>query len=213
MQFLFKCLLFDLDGTLVDSTDQISKSWRSWATENNLDPENVDLLSRGRTAKETISLVVSLEADIDSIADAFIRREIQSAQGITPINFAKQLIDSLPINKWGVVTSATSALAKARLSSAGLPMPTVLVTSDSVINGKPAPDCYKLAAQFFGEQPRDCLVFEDSKSGIEAAIAAGIPVIHVNGHETVDGVFCSIKDYEGVRIETTVDGLIIEIKN
>ena len=213
MQFLFKCLLFDLDGTLVDSTHKISQCWRSWATENNLDPEKVDLISRGRTAKETISLVLSHKADIDTIADAFIAREIQSAQGISALHRSKQLIDSLPIDNWGVVTSATTLLAKARLSSAGLPIPAVLVTSDSVVNGKPAPDCYKLAAQLLGAQPRDCLVFEDSKSGIEAAIAAGIPVIHVNGQETVDGILCSIKDYEGVYIEATVDGLIIEINN
>ena len=91
--------------------------------------------------------------------------------------------------------------------------PTVLVASDSVVNGKPAPDCYKLAAQLLGAQTRNCLVFEDSKCSIEAAIAAGIPVIHVNGQQAVDGVVCSIKDYEGVYIEATVDGLIIEINN
>ncbi len=211
MKFLFRCLLFDLDGTLVDSTDQISKCWRSWAIENNFDPENVDLISRGRTAKETISLVVSPEADINTITDAFILREVQSAQGITAIYSAKQLIDSLPIDKWGIVTSATTPLAMARLSSAGLPIPAVLVTSDSVAKGKPEPDSYLLAAQLLGAEPRDCLVFEDSKCGVEAAIAAKIPVIHVNGQETVDGVLCSIKNYEGVSIEATVDGLIIYI--
>jgi sugar-phosphatase len=206
-------LLFDLDGTLVDSTDQISKCWRSWAIENNFDPEKVNLISRGRTAKETISLVVSPEADIDSIADAFIGREIQSAQGISALHCAKQLIDALPIDKWGVVTSATTSLASARLSSAGLPIPSVLVTSDSVVKGKPAPDSYLLAAQLLGAQTRDCLVFEDSKSGIEAAISAGIPVIHVNRQEAVEGVLCSIKDYAGVSIALTVDGLIVEIND
>ena len=154
---------------------------------------------------------MSPEADINTIADAFIRKEIQSAQGITAIHRAKQLIDSLPIDKWGVVTSATTALAKARLSSAGFHIPAVLVTSDSVVKGKPAPDCYKLAAQLLGAPPRDCLVFEDSISGIEAAIAAGIHVIHVNGQETVDGVLCSIKDYAEVSIETKANGLIVEI--
>lgn len=173
----------------------------------------VDILSRGRTAKETISLVLSPNADIDAISHDFIQKEIQSVQDISAIYLAKQFIDSLPIDKWGVVTSATTALAKARLSSAGLPTPTVLVTSDSVVNSKPAPDSYLFAAQLLEASPRECLAFEDSKSGIEAAIAAGIAVIQVNKKENFDGVLCSIKDYERVSVSTTPDGLIIEINN
>ena len=196
----------------MDSTDQISQCWRSWATDNNLNPDKVDLISRGRTAKETISLVLSPESDINAFTHEFILREIHSSEGLTAIYCAKQLIDSLPIDKWGVVTSASTPLAKARLNSAGLPIPAVLVTSDSVVKGKPEPDCYKLAAQLLGAQPRDCLVFEDSKSGIKAAFAAGIPVIHVNGQETVDCVLCTVKDYAEVSIETKTNGLIVEIK-
>jgi sugar-phosphatase len=75
-----------------------------------------------------------------------------------------------------VVTSCELPLALARLQGAGLPVPDVLVTSDMVARGKPAPDPYLLAAACLGVSPADCIVLEDAPPGIAAGRAAGMTV-------------------------------------
>lgn len=214
MRFSSGFLLFDLDGTLVDSTQQISNCWRSWAIENNLNPDVVDVLSRGRTAKETIKLAFAAEAkaDVDKLTRDFIQSEIKATFNLTPIFHSKQLLASLPPDRWGVVTSATNSLALARLNSAGLPIPKVLVTSELVERGKPSPDGFILAAKLLSAKPSDCIVFEDSLSGIQAALAAEMQVIQVNGNTAVSGVSCSISNFEGVRVEQDLSSLIVLVE-
>jgi sugar-phosphatase len=73
-----------------------------------------------------------------------------------------------------VVTSGSHGLAEARLASAGLPQPRVLITSDDTERGKPHPDPYLAAAAAAGADPADCVVIEDAPAGIVAALAAGM---------------------------------------
>jgi HAD superfamily hydrolase (TIGR01509 family) len=54
-----------------------------------------------------------------------------------------------------------------------------MVTSDEYKNGKPAPDCFLMAAERLGVAPADCLVFEDTEIGIQAATAAGMASVKV----------------------------------
>ncbi len=70
------------------------------------------------------------------------------------------------------MTSASRPLAIARLTAAGLPVPAVVVTSEDVEAGKPAPGPYLLAARRLGVDVTDCVVLEDSATGIAAARAA-----------------------------------------
>jgi len=75
------------------------------------------------------------------------------------------------------VTSCGRALAELRLSSVGLPIPKVVVTSEDVAHGKPAPDGYRLGAKRLGQDAAACIVFEDAPAGIAAARNAGARVI------------------------------------
>jgi mannitol-1-/sugar-/sorbitol-6-phosphatase len=65
------------------------------------------------------------------------------------------------------------------LEAAGLPTPAVFVTGEDVERGKPAPDCFLLAAKRPGQKIEDCLVFEDAPAGIQAAEAAGAALVVV----------------------------------
>ena len=65
------------------------------------------------------------------------------------------------------------------LRRAGLPVPPVLVCAEDVARGKPSPDAYLLAARELGVLPSACLVVEDAPAGIQAARAAGMPVVGV----------------------------------
>ncbi len=96
------------------------------------------------------------------------------------IDGARELLEQLPACRWAVVTSCPTGLAMALLTEAGLPKPGVLVSADDVERNKPAPDCYRLAAERVGVAPEKCLVVEDSRQGIAAGVAAGMTVIAVS---------------------------------
>jgi mannitol-1-/sugar-/sorbitol-6-phosphatase len=92
---------------------------------------------------------------------------------------ARRLLDRLPPERWAVVTSGSEALVRNRLRAAGLPVPHVLVCADDVNEGKPSLEGYAKAACALGFAPSDCLVCEDSPSGVAAGKAAGARVVAV----------------------------------
>jgi sugar-phosphatase len=108
------------------------------------------------------------------------RREIEDIDGIVALPGAIELLSALPRERWAIVTSCTRPLAEVRLRAAGLPRPTVLITSSDVTNGKPAPEPYIKAAQVLGFAPDDCIVVEDAPAGVRAGKSAGAKVIGIS---------------------------------
>jgi len=92
---------------------------------------------------------------------------------------AVSLVEMARSGRWAVVTSCPARLAKALLARGGFPEPALLIAAEDVARGKPAPDCYSLAAGRLGVKPQECLVFEDSAHGVTAARAAGMEVVNV----------------------------------
>jgi sugar-phosphatase len=90
---------------------------------------------------------------------------------------AIQLVSSLPVDSWGVVTSGSRHLATDRLRVVGVPIPRVMITADEVENGKPHPEPYLKGAKALGVKPEECLVIEDAPAGIRSAHAGGMKVI------------------------------------
>lgn len=97
---------------------------------------------------------------------------------------AAVLLATLPPTRWAIVTSATPEIATARLRAASLPVPRVLICADDVRAGKPSPDGYLAAAAQLPVVPTDCVVVEDTPSGIEAARAAGMFAVAVTTTHT-----------------------------
>jgi sugar-phosphatase len=95
------------------------------------------------------------------------------------IGGAAELLRAIPAQRWAIVTSCPRGLAERLIRHAGLPQPPLIVSSDDVERGKPAPDCYALAARRLGAPPERCLVVEDSRQGIAAGIAAGMTVVAI----------------------------------
>jgi sugar-phosphatase len=173
-------ILFDLDGTLIDTGGIYERHWRAWATERGIDPEQVVALHFGRPAAETIRLVAP---DANAVAEAArynARLEHDTRTGgIRALDGAAELLASLPADRWAIVTSATRVMVEGWLPALGLPLPQVLVTVEDVARGKPAPDPYLRAAELLGQAPADCLVVEDAPAGIAAGKAAGATVLAV----------------------------------
>lgn len=179
MTFTCKAILFDLDGVLVDSTQAVERVWRKWAIEHKLDPQLVLDHAHGRRSVETIRIVApELDAEEENLNVE--QMEVADTEGIVAIKGADQLLGSLPAPHFAFVTSATRALAVARLHHAGLAIPSNLITADDVQEGKPSPEPYLKGAALLGIPATDCLVFEDTPAGIESGKTAGMRVIALN---------------------------------
>lgn len=172
-------VLLDMDGTIVNSIKAAERIWGRWAVRQGLDVEAFLPTIHGMRSVETVRRLGLPGLDPEVEADAITQAEIEDVEGVEPIAGAPRLLASLPASRWAVVTSAPRALARARIAAAGLPLPPLLVAAEDVVRGKPAPDCFHLAAERLGTTAARCLVFEDSHAGIVAAESAGARVVVV----------------------------------
>ena len=174
-----RVLLFDMDGTLVDSTAAVERIWGRWAAEHGLCFADVAHKMHGRRAVDIMRAIAPphLGLDLDAEVARIDEEEVVETDGIVPIPGAARLLAALPPRSWALVTSARPELARARMTAAGLPMPEVVVTSNDVVQGKPDPACFLMALERLGATPADALVFEDAAAGLAAAHAAGCRTI------------------------------------
>ena len=176
--FACEAILFDLDGVLVDSTPAVINTWNRWAEAHDMDPDHILEVAHGRRTIETIRLIAP-ESDAEAEAQELERIEVENLEGVYEIDGARELLFSLPKDRWVVVTSGTRALATRRMEHTSLPVPTILVSAEDVTNGKPDPEAYLQGAHLAGFSPEQCLVVEDAPSGISAARSAGMAVVAI----------------------------------
>ncbi|HTZ97892.1 MAG TPA: HAD family hydrolase [Terriglobales bacterium] len=171
-------VLFDLDGVLIDSTPAVERVWARWASEHGFDPKEVVRKAHGRPSISTIREYLP-HADIERENSKVELGELEDMGGVVPLSGAVELLNSLPPERWTIVTSCTRRLALARLGAAGLLAPKHLLTCTDVQNGKPHPEPYLAAAAALGLAATDCVVIEDAPAGIRSGKAAGARVIAV----------------------------------
>lgn len=172
----FAAVIFDNDGTLVDSTGSVVRSWVRWAEEHDVDPERLT----GFHGVPAAAIIDEVAPHVDPAA-AFARiEEIETGdvEGVVALPGVLAAVADLAGAPIAVATSATRGLAAVRLEAAGIEIDEV-VTIDDVTRGKPAPDPFLEAARRLGVDPADCLVCEDAPSGVTAAKAAGCAVLAV----------------------------------
>ncbi|HTJ93036.1 MAG TPA: HAD family hydrolase [Pararobbsia sp.] len=179
IQIPASCLLFDMDGTLLNSHAPMVRAYTAWASRYGLDIDFVLRESHGRRSIDTVRALAPAGTDVEADNAEIMQREREDTEGVFAIPGARALLESLPADRWAVVTSADRILATARLTAAGLPLPKCLITAENVSRGKPAPDCFLLGARELSADPARAIVFEDSPAGIEAGIAAGATVVAI----------------------------------
>jgi sugar-phosphatase len=181
---IIEAVLFDMDGTLVDSDAAVERAWRVWAGEYGVDPAAVLAVAHGAPAERTVRLVLPdlTGAEVAEAAARQLTLQYDDLSDVVPAPGAHELLAALRL-PWAVVTSADVRLAKARLGAAGIEAP-VLVTVEDVRVGKPDPEGYLRAAGLLGVAPQHCLVVEDAEVGVLAGRAAGALVAALKG---IDG--------------------------
>jgi sugar-phosphatase len=167
----FAAVIFDMDGTLIDSTPAVLRAWTQWAIDEGVPAEALSGY-HGVPSASVVAAVLPPERRAEALT-RINRLELTDTEGIVPLPGAIDAFDRLPADRVAIATSCTGPLADARLTASGLTRPKVLVTVDDVDRGKPAPDPYLVAAQRLGFDASDCLVVEDAPKGIQSARAAG----------------------------------------
>jgi mannitol-1-/sugar-/sorbitol-6-phosphatase len=206
----FAALLFDMDGTLLNSLAATERVWGNWARKHGLDVEAFMPTMHGVRGVDTITRL-GIEG-LDPIAEAqqVLDDEVADVEGVIAIDGVIAFLNSLPSDRWAIVTSAPRILAERRMAAAGIPFPKVIVTAEDVAAGKPHPACFLLGAERLGVSASDCVVFEDAPAGIKAGEAAGaaLMVVTATHNYSIDSAHPSIDSYETLFANVDDNGWI-----
>jgi sugar-phosphatase len=209
-QVFADAVLFDLDGTLVDSTASVLRNWRRIAAMLGRPGEDLVGNRHGIPGRQVLRMIEPdlSEERLRELDHALIEGEVSDTGDVVPTPGALQLLEAIPADRWAIVTSGPRRLALARLRAAGLPVPPVLVTADDVRVGKPDPEPFQLGARRLGWPPERCLVIEDAPAGITAARAAGCTTLGVlTTFPALDAD--TVKDLTAVAVDVTAAGLTV----
>ncbi|KAF2189507.1 HAD-like protein [Zopfia rhizophila CBS 207.26] len=174
-------LLFDMDGTIIDSTEAVIKNWQRIGNEIGVDPEAILATSHGRRSIAVLQIYEPKLANWEYINH--IEGLIPTEFGADAVEIAgsRALLERLDQNSvpWCIVTSGTRPLVTGWLNIMKLAHPKNLVVAEDVKNGKPDPACYQLGRAKLNLAQKDpaILVLEDAPAGVRAGKAAGFKVV------------------------------------
>ncbi|MFI0968467.1 HAD-IA family hydrolase [Streptomyces sp. NPDC021080] len=205
-----RALLLDMDGTLVNSDVVVERCWRGWADRHGLDGDEVMKVVHGRQGYASMAVLLPDRPMEQNYADneRMLAEETADMDGVVAIPGAPEFLASLAGVPHALVTSADVALSSARMAAAGLGLPDVRVTAESVGASKPDPEGFLKGAAELGIAPEDCVVFEDSAAGIAAGRAAGMRVVGIGPRAPFHRPDVAVRDLTEVRVEAVADGTV-----
>jgi len=181
----FRAYIFDCDGTIVDSMPLHYRAWKAALAEWNCDfPEKLFYSWGGKPVRNIIAdlnQMQGLNMPIDSLAT---RKEALYLAQLPSLKAIPEVVEHIDA-QYGRIPFAVASGSRrdsvvGSLTTVGLfDKFEVVVSAEDYHHPKPAPDCFLLAAEELGVAPKDCLVFEDTLLGIQAATAAGMASVMV----------------------------------
>lgn len=203
-----RALLLDMDGTLVNSDAVVERVWRRWADRHGLDGDEVMKVVHGRQGYASMAVLLPSRPMEQNYADNawMLAEETADMDGVVAVPGAGEFLASLAGLPHALVTSADVGLSTARMAAAGLALPDVRVTAESVGASKPDPEGFLKGAAELGVAPEECVVFEDSGAGISAGRAAGMRVVGVGPRAGFHRPDVVVRDLTQVRVEGVEGG-------
>jgi beta-phosphoglucomutase family hydrolase len=179
-------IIFDMDGTLIESTEADYIAWKKLFEEYGIDltfEKYYPLL--GKKSVDVISSQLKLDGEAVDYALAkklFYYKEYVKQNGVPSVPLANELVQYCSRHFIiGLATSSRMEKMNMMMEQQGLKNYfKAIVTGGEVHHGKPAPDIFLLAAEKLQVDPQKCLVFEDTISGIRAAKNAGMKCIAIS---------------------------------
>ena len=202
-------LIFDMDGTMIDSMSYHKQSWVAFAGRHGIDVEVDDLMRRttGRTAAECMNELFQTELSAERSLALSLEKETLYRELFAPVfrevagftEFASRTrAMGLQVGVGTAGDKHNIAFAFSHLTQ--LAAPHAVVGGDEGLPGKPEPAIFLEVARRMGVEPAECIVFEDAPFGIEAARRAGMRAValctsHSAGELTGPHVLASVHNY------------------
>jgi beta-phosphoglucomutase-like phosphatase (HAD superfamily) len=184
----FKAYLFDFDGTVADTMPGHYEAWNHALKSYDVTyTKEQHQAWAGKPIQDIVRLLSELHGVDLPVEDIIKVKEIHYSKSV---HLTKVIV---PV--FEIIQAAHGKIPMAIVSGSHRPAVSstlkllkmdhyfdLLVCAEDYKNGKPAPDCFLKAAQFFQVEPKDCLVFEDGMLGIQSAMAAGMPYLKIEAH-------------------------------
>jgi HAD superfamily hydrolase (TIGR01509 family) len=203
-------LLFDMDGVLVHSMPLHTLAWERYLNGLGIQVEDLERRMHGKRNSELVNDLIASNLTEEAVfahgaEKERVFRELMLAEGIEQYNVAglPEFLERHKDLPMAIGSNAEPANIDFVLDQFGLRQYfKVAVNGHQVDRPKPFPDIYLKAAELLGLEPRQCIVFEDSPTGAQAGIAAGMRVVGVETTPTTfTGVALSIKDFNDPALE------------
>ncbi|MCF3125284.1 HAD family hydrolase [Streptomyces arenae] len=199
-----RAVLLDMDGTLVNSDAVVERCWRRWSERHGLDFDEVIKVVHGRQGYASMAVLLPDRPMAENHAEnrEMLLAETSDMEGVVPVPGAPAFLAALADLRLphALVTSADVPLSTGRMAAAGLALPDVRVTAESVGASKPDPEGFLKGAAELGFDPADCVVFEDSEAGILAGKAAGMRVVGIGPRAAQFGPTVHVDDLTRVGV-------------
>jgi beta-phosphoglucomutase len=209
----FQAAIFDMDGVIVDNHTYHVRSWAEFCIAKNIPFDENTFRTKyfGKNTRDTFNGLLNFqltEEEINNLGEEKekIYREMYKDH-ITPVNGLIPFLISLKKTgiKTAVATSAPTSNLDFTLDTLGIRhLFDIVVDASGVVNGKPNPEIYLKASKLLNIPPSNCLVFEDSISGIMAGRNAGMNVIALittHKKEELPSTSLAINDFTEISIE------------
>lgn len=197
-----KCVIFDLDGVIINSENAYRDLQKKICSINNINTKGIDWKSFGGHSSIDIFYIILHKSEKIKMTPSSLNRQfnknIENGDFVKKINLYKNSIKTIERLKKdglliGLVTSSNSSFVKLILRKYAINKCfDLIVTGDEVKNKKPSPEPYRLLLKRAGLRPSDCIAIEDSRIGILSAKKAKILSIGINNKKDI-GADISIK--------------------
>ena len=204
MTTIVRAVLWDLDGTLVDSEREHWQSWHETFEARGLAVTEAQFKATfGQRNDRILAQILGPDAPaqtVREIGDAKEQRyrELVTAGGLTPLPGAAEWVKRLHAAGWRQAVASSAPRANVETVTQALQLRkyfSALVAAEDVTHGKPAPDVFLEAARRVAVAASDCVVVEDAEAGVAAAKAARMRCIGVGQRcKGADVVVTSLKD-------------------